>query len=58
MPLIVSGQIEHNNLRLLKLSEKWLKDKLETKNILIKDVYYANYEENDLFVISSKDIKQ
>ena len=58
LPLIVSGQIEHNNLRLLKLSEKWLKDKLETKNILIKDVYYANYEENDLFVISSKDIKQ
>lgn len=58
LPLIVSGQIEHNNLRLLKLSEKWLKDKLETKNILIKDVYYANYEENDLFIISSKDIKQ
>ena len=58
LPLIVSGQIEHNNLRLLKLSEKWLKDKLETRNILIKDVYYANYEENDLFVISSKDIKQ
>lgn len=58
LPLIVSGQIEHNNLRLLKLSEKWLKDKLEKRNILIKDVYYANYEENDLFVISSKDIKQ
>jgi uncharacterized membrane protein YcaP (DUF421 family) len=58
LPLIVSGQIEHNNLRLLKLSEKWLKDKLETRNILIKDVYYANYEDNDLFIISSKDIKQ
>lgn len=58
LPLIVSGQIEHNNLRLLKLSEKWLKEKLKTKNILIKDVYYANYEENDLFIISSKDIKQ
>lgn len=58
LPLIVSGQIEHNNLRLLKLSEKWLKDKLEKRNILIKDVYYANYEDNDLFIISSKDIKQ
>lgn len=50
-PLIVSGKIEYKNLKLLGISEIWLNKKLKEKNKELKDIYYASYDENDLYVI-------
>lgn len=56
LPIIVCGEIEHKNLKLLDLNESWLLEKLNKKNISIKKVYYANYENDDLFLIYSDNI--
>lgn len=49
-PVIVSGEIESDNLKLLNLDEEWLKNKLKGKNI--KDIYYANIDENkELYIM-------
>lgn len=50
-PLIISGKIEYKNLKLLGLSEAWLNKKLKEKNKLLKDVYYASYDKNDLYIV-------
>lgn len=50
-PLIVSGKIEYKNLKLLGLSEKWLIKTIKEKNILLKDIYYASYDKNDLYIV-------
>lgn len=50
-PLIVSGKIEYKNLKLLGLSETWLNKKIKEKNILLKDIYYASYDKNDLYIV-------
>lgn len=50
-PLIISGKIEYKNLQLLGLTERWINKKLKEKNILLKDVYYASYDKNDLYIV-------
>lgn len=50
-PLIVSGKIEYKNLKLLGLSETWLNKKIKERNILLKDIYYASYDKNDLYIV-------
>lgn len=51
-PLIISGKVIKNNLEILKIDEKWLKMKIKEKGYNnIKDIYYANYENNDLFIL-------
>lgn len=48
-PLIVSGKIEEDNMKLLGLNIHWIKKKLQ--GIKIKDVYYASLENNELYVV-------
>lgn len=50
-PLIISGEIEYQNLKLLNIKKDWLYFKLKDKNIKLQDVYYASIENNDLFII-------
>jgi len=51
LPLIISGEIEYDNLKLLNIKEEWLNLKLKEKNILLKDVYFASFENDDLFIV-------
>lgn len=51
-PLIISGKVIKNNLEILKIDEKWLKMKIKEKGYNnYEDIYYANYENNDLFIL-------
>lgn len=50
-PLIVSGVLEEKNLKLLNIKESWINTKLDEKQLKIEDVYYASYENNDLYVV-------
>lgn len=50
-PLIVSGKINYENLDILQIEEKWVLNQI--KNIgyqSVKEVYYANYENGELFI--------
>lgn len=48
-PLIVSGKIEEENMKLLGINIYWIKKKLN--GLKIKDVYYASLENDDLYVV-------
>ena len=51
-PVIISGKIKYDNLKILKLNETWLKNKIKEKGYKdYKEIYYANYENNDLFIL-------
>ena len=50
-PLIVSGEIEYNNLKLLNIKESWLINKIKDKNLKLEEIYYASLEEDDLYVV-------
>lgn len=51
-PLIISGRVNKDNLKLLNLDEKWLFKKIKEKGYEeFSDVYYANYENGDLFIL-------
>ena len=48
-PVIISGELVQENIKLLSLKEEWIKEQLKGKEI--KDIMYANYENNNLYVI-------
>lgn len=50
-PLIVSGKIEYDNLKLLGLSEAWLKHRVKEQNYKVEEIYYASYEKNNLYIV-------
>ena len=51
-PVIISGKIKYDNLKILELNETWLKNKIKEKGYKdYKEIYYANYENNDLFIL-------
>ncbi len=49
-PVVISGEINKDNLQLLGLSEEWIIKRL--KGHQLKDVMYAIYEDQDLFIMS------
>ncbi|MDD4077609.1 MAG: DUF421 domain-containing protein [Bacilli bacterium] len=55
-PLIVSGKVHKGNLKLLGLSEDWLRKEFRKKGYQSeKEIYYANYENKKLFIIETCD---
>lgn len=58
-PLIVSGVIKENNLKLLNLDRKWLITILKKKGVdTYKDILYAHFDGNDLFIITNGDVSK
>ena len=55
-PIIISGEIQKNNMKLLNLTEKWVDKELAKKNLTVKDVYFGNLENGKLFVIETCDV--
>lgn len=55
-PVILSGVINYENLDTLQLTEKWLLKELKKKGYDdYKNILYANYENNSLFIIEIED---
>lgn len=50
-PLIISGKIEYNNLKLLGISKEWLDKKIKEKHKKLNDIFYASYDNNDLYIV-------
>ena len=51
LPIIVSGEVEKNNLKLIGKDIKWIENELKKKNISLKDVNCAFYGEDKLKII-------
>ena len=55
-PLIVSGKIIKENLKILNLTEEFIYKEMKKQGYKnIKDIYYANYEYGGLFIVQTCD---
>ena len=50
--LIIDGNIKEYNLRLINKDKKWLQEELLKKHLLIKNVNYAYYRNNQIYYIA------
>ena len=56
MPLIIDGKMQKDTLNSLKKSETWLNKILYNKKLDIKDIFYAFYKGNKIFIIKKSDL--
>lgn len=54
LPLIVEGQIEYENLKLLDKDTNWLLNNIKTD---ISNVFYGFYKENNIYIIKNDDLE-
>lgn len=57
LPIIIDGNLEENVLNEIGKSKIWLENELKKKNINIENVFYAFYQNKNLFVIDKNKIK-
>lgn len=51
MPLIVDGNVQDKALKYIHKSKIWLEMELTKKNLKIKDVFYAFYRKNKIYIV-------
>lgn len=51
LPLIIDGDIEKDNLKLLDKDENWLINILKEKNTTLDNVFYSFLKDNEVFII-------
>ncbi len=56
MPIIMDGVINNSALVDMKKSIKWVYHMLDNKNIRLKDVFYAFYSKDKLYIIMKNDL--
>lgn len=57
MALILDGSIQKKALKYIHKNVSWLEYNLNSKNILIKDVFYCFYKNKKLYIIKKNEIK-
>lgn len=57
MPLILDGMLQKETLKHIKKNKTWLEDVLYEKNLTIKDIFYAFYKKNKIFIVKKSNLK-
>ena len=57
MALILDGFVQKEALKHIKKTEDWLIDELADKNLTPKDIFYAFYKKNKIFIIKKTEVK-
>ncbi len=52
MPLIIDGEIQKDTLKHLKKTEEWLLNKINSKGLLLSDVFYSFYKSGKIYIIN------
>lgn len=55
LPIIVEGNIEYDNLKLLDKDLKWIYDKIGCD---VKDVFYGFYMDENIYIIKNDDLEK
>ncbi len=55
MPLIVDGSIQTKALKYIHKTKAWLERELEAKNLKLKDVFYAFYKKNKIYLVKKSE---
>ncbi len=56
LPLIINGILDENTLLQIKKSKKWLINELNDKNIILDNIFYCFYQNNNLYIIEKNKI--
>ena len=56
LPLILDGVIDYTVLTEINKDYKWLNNLLKNKNLELKNIFYAFYTSNKVFIIERKDL--
>lgn len=58
LPVILDGQVQKDTLKDLKKSEKWLNTLLKEDKLKLEDVFYAFYQNKQLYIIKHNDLEK
>ncbi len=58
LPLILDGVIQKETLTQIKKSEKWLEKTLRDEQVSLEDIFYAFYQNKDLYLIKKSDLEK
>ncbi len=57
LPVILDGEIDYDTLTQIGKDSKWLDKKLSDEKIEVENVFYAFYQNNNLFLIKRENVK-
>lgn len=57
LPVILDGEVDTDTLFQIGKDDKWLNRKLKENDVLLENVFYAFYKNNNLFLIKRENIK-
>ena len=57
MPLILDGTIQTKALRFINKSNNWLENTLNSRGLLVKDIFYCFYKKKRLYIIKRSELK-
>lgn len=55
--LILDGELQEKVLKRIKKNKEWLELELKKNNLLIKDIFYAFYKGNKIYIIRKNELK-
>lgn len=54
--LILDGELQENVLKRIKRNKNWLELELKKNNLMIKDIFYAFYKGNKIYIIRKNEL--
>ena len=57
MALILDGFVQKDALKHIKKDEYWLTNELASKNLTPKDIFYAFYKKNKIYIIKKTEVR-
>ena len=58
LPLILNGKIQEDTLKQIQKNEKWLQKTLTEEKVNIEEIFYAFYQEKNIFIIKKEDLEK
>lgn len=55
-PLILDGEVQMDTLKYINKNYDWLLDKLSKNDVLLKNVFYAFYKNDELYIIKRNEL--
>ena len=56
LPLILDGKIQYNTIKEMSKNMDFVDDLLKKKGLLLKDIFYGFYKDNNIFLIKYNDL--
>lgn len=58
LPLILDGKLDEDILKKISKNKNWLDNILIKENLTVKDIFYAYFRDNNLYIIKQSDLNK